>query len=819
MSTNTAQVEPLAAVSDRSEERTEPGGSALDRLRRRFPPRPLEQAWPATLLSMDEVVERVTAQPFIDNQVVDAAGRRRRGVRGVLAWLADQPGQSWQQRWAASGAEGLPGGGWKSLPIEWHRARSGRGLGGGELEPALRALICADVIRPGLVWMLPRVARRLDRVMALVRDPEGFAALHALMGADPALASEGPDAIMLIGKLLACKGGRVEQIAVGDLIELYEIQRTIGMAHLHVNSAYQLLRRCRFFPPDAPESFRALSTVAGQLDIPALVDRYQLRCRPVRDLIVEYLCERQPALDWVSLRHLAISLAREFWADLEHHHPGIDSLHLSPQVAAAWRERQRVKVRRVRAADGTVTEVSVPRLSDNGLLAVRAFYQDLAQWAVEEPARWGPWVAPCPVRDSDVERGKSERRRKARMDQRTRERLPLLPVLAQTAAAELKAAAALLTMASNTPPGERFPVDNGQEWQRAVTGTPNPVKVWAIDTAGRRVDLTQREHTAFWAWAAIEVLRRTGVRLEEMLELTHHAIVEYRLPSTGELVPLLQIAPSKADAERLILVDPELADVLSAIVQRVRGTHGTVPLVSTYDRWERLWNPPLPLLFQRRWGGEHRGICAVSIAKMLNTTLQAAGATDATGAPLRITPHDFRRIFITDLVMNGLPPHIAQVIAGHEDINTTLRYKAVYPHEAIEAHRAFIARRRATRPSAEYRTPTEEEWDAFLAHFEKRKVSLGLCGRAFSSPCIHEHACIRCSLLRPDPAQRARLEEIRDNLTARISEAEREGWLGEVEGLQVSLAGTAEKIAQIDASLGKRHAPIPLGMPAPVETS
>ena len=48
--------------------------------------------------------------------------------------------------------------------------------------------------------------------------------------------------------------------------------------------------------------------------------------------------------------------------------------------------------------------------------------------------------------------------------------------------------------------------------------------------------------------------------------------------------------------------------------------------------------------------------------------------------------------------------------------------------------------------------------------------------------------CVECSLLRPDPAQRARLAEIRDNLIARTAEAETEGWLGEVEGLQVSLA-------------------------------
>ncbi|WP_239656257.1 integrase [Mycobacterium riyadhense] len=125
-------------------------------------------------------------------------------------------------------------------------------------------------------------------------------------------------------------------------------------------------------------------------------------------------------------------------------------------------------------------------------------------------------------------------------------------------------------------------------------------------------------------------------------------------------------------------------------------------------------------------------------------------------------------------------------------------YKAVYPDEAITAHLAFIARRRALRPTEEYRQPTEEEWQQFLGHFERRKVSIGTCGRAFGTPCIHEHACVRCALLWPDPDQRARLVEIRDNLKARIAEAQHEGWFGEVEGLQVSLAGAQDKLVQIE---------------------
>ncbi|GHE92089.1 hypothetical protein GCM10014715_55620 [Streptomyces spiralis] len=233
--------------------------------------------------------------------------------------------------------------------------------------------------------------------------------------------------------------------------------------------------------------------------------------------------------------------------------------------------------------------------------------------------------------------------------------------------------------------------------------------------------------------------------------------------------------------------------------------------MAAYDVREKVWNPPMPLLFQRNIGSEHRAFTPTAIRKLLINALTVTGLTNADGEALTFSPHDFGRIFVTDAIMNGLPPHIAQVICGHRHIDTTRGYKAVYPAETIEAHRAFITRRRASRPSEEYRIPTEAEWDAFLAHFEKRKVSIGTCARAFGTPCVHEHACVRCSLLRPDPAQQARLVEIRDNLIARIAEAEREGWLGEVEGLRVSLAGAEDKLGQINRRA--QTAPTSLGMP------
>ncbi|MGB8385828.1 MAG: site-specific integrase, partial [Dermatophilaceae bacterium] len=438
---------------------------------------------------------------------------------------------------------------------------------------------------------------------------------------------------------------------------------------------------------------------------------------------------------------------------------------------------------------------------------------DLAHWAVEDPARWASWVAPSPVGHEEINRAKDKRHRKSRMDTRTRDRLPVLPVLSRSVNQRRIDADALLQAARAAAPGQLFTAA-GQTLRRVTLARSATAKVWAEDpSTGQRRDLGHEEAYAFWGWATVEVLRHNGIRIEELSELSHHSLVEYRLPSTGEVVPLLQILPSKTDTERLLLVGPELADVLAAIIRRVRGADGKIPAVAAYDARERAWLAPSPLLFQRRYGHERRAITIATLREMLNDALAATGLQEpATGDPLRFTPHDFRRLFITDAILTGLPPHIAQVIAGHRDINITLGYATIYPEEAIQAHRAFLARRRSLRPTEEYRTPTDEEWTEFLGHFERRKVSVGTCGRAFATPCIHEHACVRCPMLWPDPAQRHRLSEIIDNLTARIGEAQTQGWLGEVEGLTISLHGAQDKLAQLDRRVDQT--PVQLGIPS-----
>jgi hypothetical protein len=619
-------------------------------IRMRFPARTVAESWPATTAGRAELVTRLQQPPFPrDNARTQSA--RRLAVQRMLDWLEQFDGLTWQQRWNTSTAVVQPYQDWRGEALAWLR-RAGRipaasAIGEGELSLGLGQLIHADVIRPSMHWLLASpVTCPLREELARVRDVEGFAA--ATRAADP-LGSGGRRLVLhQISLIVAAKGGMVADITVGDCLELMELRDTLTVASVSRGVAfYQILHTIGTFPPAAPATLRMFSPALGGKLTPAeLIDFYGLACRPVRDLLVDYLCERQAGIDHVTLRKMAHVLGGLFWKDLEDHNPGIDSLRLTPQVAAAWKQRLAVKtVTEADAEHGRAAKTAIERLDTTGcMIAVRMLYRDIARWSGDDPARWGPWAVPCPIRDSDINVAQQTTRTKSRMDQRTRERIPVMPALAAGVTQARRRAAELLSAAHATMPGQEF-IHDQTLWRRAGLRTASP-RVWAIDPAsGNRVDLTRAEQAAFWTWAAVEVLRHTGIRIEELTELTHHSLIQYRLPDTGQLVPLLHIAPSKTDIERLLVISPELADVLAAIVARIRDTSsGTVPDVIAYDRYECCFLPPMPVLFQHLEGIDRRPLSPASIRRWIRDALAAAGITDAAGKPLVFTPHDFRRI-------------------------------------------------------------------------------------------------------------------------------------------------------------------------------
>lgn len=338
---------------------------------------------------------------------------------------------------------------------------------------------------------------------------------------------------------------------------------------------------------------------------------------------------------------------------------------------------------------------------------------------------------------------------------------------------------------------------------RAKLLTPCP-ELPAIRLQNGLVNVTQAEADGFWAWAIVETLRHTGVRIEEMLEVTQLSLRHYTSQTTGTLVPLLHIVPSKTDVERLIPMSPELVTVLLAVQRRAKADQDHVPLSVRYDPHEKTHGQPFPHLFARRIGSRQEVISYAVVARLLHELAADAQLTDA-GQPITITPHDFRRLFATDMVSGGLPLHIAATLLGHLNLDTTRGYTAVFPQDVITAHQHFIERRRTLRPHGELRAATSEEWDKFEEHFLLRKVALGDCHRPYGTPCVHEHACTRCRFLRVDPAQLPRLEEMTQNAEARLSEARDRVWLGEVAALEESLHHLRQRRQDAEYQLADRY--------------
>jgi hypothetical protein len=270
----------------------------------------------------------------------------------------------------------------------------------------------------------------------------------------------------------------------------------------------------------------------------------------------------------------------------------------------------------------------------------------------------------------------------------------------------------------------------------------------------------------------VEVLHHAGLRIEELLELTHPSIRQYQ--------------------------------------------HGrTIPHIQRYDNHERRMSDPMPFLFQRHTGVVPRVISPATVLVMLRRRCAELAEQHPGFRAISFTPHDFRRLLATDLVNNGLPIHIGAALLGHLNLQTTRGYVAVFNEDVVRHYQGFLDRRRKARSMDEYKPVTDAEWSEFEEHFDRRKVELGGCARPYGSACQHEHACLRCAMLNINPKMLPRLDEIEDDLMARRTRAEHEAWLGEVEGIDLTLAFLRQK--REETKRLARIAPVDLGMPVLAE--
>lgn len=707
-----------------------------------------------------------------------------RQARQITALLETFDGSTWDERWLNSGLDSAPRAMMRMCDSTSSAARA--------TTESAWLLICVRAIRPSYSWLL-NVGKNgawHERFWQF-NDPEGVSQLRALPGYNAASILDRHNAEHALLRVAIRTGKPLLQLTGSELLHYADIVRTSGRARRE-HLAWELMVQLGPFSEEAP-TLRAMWSAKGntrQHSVETLVDRYGLRPGPVRNLLVDYLAEIRPGMDYGSLEGVAYRLVRLFWWQVLQIEPTQQNLRLSPSTAAEWLRCVQVNL------DGS------PRLDQFSVLqAVRAFYRDISEWAHDDPVRWGIWAAPCPVPRSMKRMAKKMvTQRKSRMDARTRSLTSLLPAFLTAAAERKEFGRALMEAALQHRDGEEFEV-SGYVFARydppVRSAKQARVLVWVRvigGEAGRRplprergmVNVSRLEETSFWMWAMVNVLKHAGIRIEELQELTQLSIRHHTPASTNTVVPLLHIVPSKNDTERLIPMSPELVGILVEVLRRAKGGEEHVPLSVRYDQNEKVHSAPFPHLFARKLGARYEVFSMSFIRENLIDLAEYAGITDA-GVPLTFQPHDFRRLFTTEMVGSGLPIHIVASLLGHLNLETTRGYTTVFEEKLIEAHQRFIERRRALRDPVEREEATPTQWAEFQEHFTLRRVALGDCHRPYGTPCVHEHACTRCRFLRVDPAQLGRIESMEENTEARLEEAQGLVWLGEVSALEEQL--------------------------------
>lgn len=503
----------------------------------------------------------------------------------------------------------------------------------------------------------------------------------------------------------------------------------------------------------------------------------------MQEFFTLYFRQRQrQSIKWVTLYANIVTLLGTFWPLVQEVAPGTDSLHLDH---AAWDDLyDRLSLRNDGSerigADATRSEI-------------RMLYTDIQQWAVLNPALWQRYVASCPW-GKELARGqrREKRTRKSRMDSKTREQTLTVNALRTAARQNWLHSSGLLAAAREVGPGDTF-AHHGIDYTRVVAegkhrrSDQQVMPLSVRDADGQLIRVSLDEDKDFWAYVLIEVLYQTGIRIEEALEICVQSIENWQ-SATGFAMPVLRIAPSKMDKERLVPLSPEALAVLAQASARLKKQHnGQVPLVPAVDGHERTDLPALAYLFQRAPFGQSVRIGYSGVAGIFRRVVKVGNVRDASGHRVHFTPHDFRRLFVSRTVNSGLPIQVAQVICGHDSITTTQGYFAIDEDRAMLAYKKYLQAQRQERPAEEYAPPSEADVAAGQNFIARRQVRLGRCDRGHGQDCERGHQCVACPALRLNDDAEPLLAAEAAASQARLLDAEKDGFLCEAEGLRERL--------------------------------
>jgi integrase len=268
------------------------------------------------------------------------------------------------------------------------------------------------------------------------------------------------------------------------------------------------------------------------------------------------------------------------------------------------------------------------------------------------------------------------------------------------------------------------------------------------------------------ARTGLQVLRATGMRVGELLDLELDCLVDFGGHGTWLRVPV-----GKLGTERMVPLDDDTLGVLDAWMAH-RGHQRALP----HPRFERLAD----FLFMERG----RRPTAFRLRRALDQAAAAADLHRPDGTPLHVTPHQLRHTYGTSLINGGISLPALMALLGHVSPEMTLRYAKLASPTIRAAYQAAMDRARVRQPlpllvGAAPRVPSRVEW--LRAELLKTRVAHGYCSRDLvAGACPYANICEQCDNFITTTQFLPQLEAQLADVRALRDDAETRGWHSEV---------------------------------------
>ncbi|MDA8266386.1 MAG: tyrosine-type recombinase/integrase [Actinomycetota bacterium] len=266
-----------------------------------------------------------------------------------------------------------------------------------------------------------------------------------------------------------------------------------------------------------------------------------------------------------------------------------------------------------------------------------------------------------------------------------------------------------------------------------------------------------------FARAAITILRHTGLRRGELLDLELDCIMDFGPSGTWLRVPL-----GKLNDERAVPLDAVALDALAGWMAQ-RSPQRSLP----HPRDGRLCD----FVFVER--GQRLGPTRIQLG--LAKAVEACSLSGSDGQPLRVVAHQLRHTWATELVNAGMSLQALMTLLGHRTPEMTMRYARLSSptlRAAYDQAVGKVARRIPVAPAGRPAVPDRVSWLA--AEMLKTRVAHGYCARELAAEaCPYANVCETCpnfvtasEFVPAIEHQLTDLEALRDDATQRGWDAE-----------------------------------------------